>query len=55
LIEELIVPYKVMLPESLLRSNDIERHAQKYLERCYPEREFIRVDGNFILSRMKRY
>lgn len=47
------MPYKVMLPETVLQSNDVERHAKNYLRRYYPDREYIRIDGSFVLSRMK--
>ncbi|MFD1705245.1 hypothetical protein ACFSCZ_00585 [Siminovitchia sediminis] len=53
---ELLPLYKVLLPEWVFKTGtdkEVEENAIEYLKRCYPEREFIKVDGKFALCRLK--
>lgn len=52
--EDLARQYRVLLPDSIVYSNDVEKHAENYLKRCYPEREFVRVEGKYMFSKMKK-
>lgn len=49
--------YKVLLPDwvfvTALSEEDVEENAIEYLQRCYPERRFIKVEGKFAICELK--
>ena len=57
MFDELAVPYKVLLPSWVFKNakteHEIEENAKRYIEKSFPEREFIAVEGEYALCKSK--
>lgn len=45
LMNQLNVPYRVLLPRWVLTANT----EKEYLKRCYPDRIFLKIEGDFAI------
>lgn len=51
------VPYKIYLPVWVFRransKDEINDNARKYIERAFPEKRFLRVEGQFAICKSR--
>lgn len=57
MINQVNVPYRVFLPDWVFitaeNEEEVEKNAKLYLKKNYPERYFLRVEGEYALCEMK--
>lgn len=57
MLDGVTAPYKILLPVWVFKSanckEDITNNARKYVEKAFPEREFVEVEGHYAICKSK--
>lgn len=55
MLDGVTAPYKILLPVWVFKSanskDEINDNARKYIERAFPEKRFLKVEGQFAICK----